>query len=89
VYNICTNILQNIDNRPKIDPYIIMEDNLEKLRLLNYEKIFCKKFNKPPVNKFYFAYNMNQKNEYGTSIQFIYFYELSNWLISLIKQVYV
>jgi len=83
----CNNILSNVEDKPKIDPFIVMEDIVEKLRLLNFEKIYCKKFKKDPINRFYFSCNLNIKSEMGTNMQFIYFCDLSNWLISLIKQV--
>lgn len=76
-----------------------MEDIIEKLRLLDYENTFCKKYNKEIIHKLYFACNncykppspnsMKNANMENTSktTQFAYFYELSNWLIALIKQV--
>lgn len=32
--------------KPKIDPFLIMDDIMEKLKLLNYEVEFCERFNK-------------------------------------------
>ncbi len=88
-----------------------MEDIIEKLRLLNYEICFCKKYKKEIISKFYFACNLNlssilknrilspsairpddiseealeaQKN---TQNQFGLFFELSYWLLNIIKQV--
>jgi hypothetical protein len=89
-----------------------MEDIIEKLRLLNYEECFCKKYKKEIISKFYFACSINtrmnpNKNrilspsayraddnseealeiQKSTRIQFGLFYELSYWLITIIKQV--
>lgn len=36
-----------------------MEDIIEKLRLLNYEECFCKKYKKEIISKFYFACSIN------------------------------
>ena len=71
-----------------------MDDINEKLRLLNYENNFCKKFNKEISNKYYFSINIygydynNENNSLNENypVQFSYFYDLSNWLISLIKK---
>jgi len=94
VIKICNEYLSKQEEKPKFDPFIIMDDINEKLRLLNYENNFCKKFNKELINKFYFATNIygydfnNENNSLNESypIQFSYFYDLSNWLMTLIKQ---
>lgn len=36
-----------------------MEDIIEKLRLINYEENYCKKYNKEIISKFYFACSNN------------------------------
>lgn len=114
------NILKQQDEKPRIDPYIVMEDIIEKLRLLNYEICFCRKFKKEIISKYFFACNLNnsgknrimspispanvgnssvpsspsKKDDYPTENnddkrfnQFALFYELSYWLINIIKQV--
>ena len=94
VIRICNEYLSKQEEKPKFDPFIIMDDINEKLRLLNYENNFCKKFNKDLINKYYFAFNIygydfnNENNSLNESypIQFSYFYDLSNWLMTLIKQ---
>jgi hypothetical protein len=89
--------LRQQDDKPRIDPFIVMEDIMEKLKLLDYENTFCRKYKKEIINKFFFACCNGQKpstnnliknseSGYKTS-QFVYFFELNNWLISLIKQV--
>ncbi len=94
VIKICESILKQQDDKPRIDPFIVMEDIVEKLRLLDYENTYCKKYKKEIINKFYFASSLTQKQPtnknsdiVSNNFQFAYFYELSNWLISLIKQV--
>lgn len=91
-----------------------MEDIIEKLRLIDYEENFCKKFKKEIISKFYFACSINHKNnsiknrilspsayrpddtsEEAQEIQrtmkkqFGLFYELSYWLIYIIKEVFI
>jgi serine/threonine protein kinase len=111
----CESILKSQDEKPRIDPFIVMEDICEKLRLIDYENSFCKKYRKEVVSKFFFACNCNlnsggaagsgsgskpttpNSNSHNSNIpnnsninsQFIYFYELCNWLLLLIKQVII
>ena len=85
----CLNILRVQEEKPRIDPFIVMEDICEKLRLIDYENAYCKKFKRAYINKFYFACNQNTQNTTTNELnpQFVYFYELCNWLVVLIKQV--
>jgi NIMA (never in mitosis gene a)-related kinase len=66
--------------RPKIDPYLVMDDIIEKLKLLNYESDFCKRFNRTPLSRIYFSHE-----EDPTKTKFTYFYELCYWLMSFSK----
>lgn len=34
--------MKNVANKPQIDSYLIMDDIIEKLSLLDYENSFCK-----------------------------------------------
>ena len=94
VLKICDEYISKQEEKPKIDPFIIMDDMIEKLRLLNYEINFCQKHNHEIINKYYFACNMygfNFDNKDNPSketypVQFAYFYDLCNWLMALIKQ---
>ena len=91
---ICDEYISKQEEKPRIDPFIIMDDLIEKLRLLNYEINFCQKHNHEIINKYYFACNMygfNFDNKENTSketypVQFAYFFDLCNWLMALIKQ---
>ena len=93
VLKICEYISKQ-EEKPRIDPFIIMDDIIEKLRLLNYEINFCKKFNHKIINKYYFACNIYGFNfDYKDNptketypIQFAYFFDLCNWLMALINQ---
>lgn len=94
VLTICNEYISKQEEKPRIDPFIIMDDIIEKLRLLNYEINFCEKHNHEIINKFYFAYNMygysfeNKDNPTMETypVQFAYFYDLCNWIMALIKQ---
>ena len=94
VLKICDEYISKQEEKPRIDPFIIMDDLIEKLRLLNYEINFCQKHNHEIINKYYFAcniYGFNFDNKENSTketypVQFAYFYDLSNWLMALIKQ---
>ena len=94
VLKICDEYISQQEEKPRIDPFIIMDDMIEKLRLLNYEINFCQKHNHEIINKYYFACNIygfnydNKENALKETypVQFAYFYDLSNWLMALIKQ---
>ena len=94
VIKICDEYISKQEEKPRIDPFIIMDDMIEKLRLLNYEINFCQKHNHEIINKYYFACNMygfnfdNKDNHTKESypVQFAYFFDLCNWLMALIKQ---
>lgn len=90
-------ILNNIEDKPKIDPFIVMEDILEKLKLIDYEVNYCKKLKKEVITRYSFACNvLGKPNTPGllsfeksslmnNSFQFISFYDLCTWLIFIIK----
>jgi NIMA (never in mitosis gene a)-related kinase len=94
VLKICDEYISKQEEKPRIDPFIIMDDLIEKLRLINYEINFCQKHNHEIINKYYFAcniYGFNFDNKENSTketypVQFAYFYDLSNWLMALIKQ---
>ena len=67
--------------RPKIDPFLVMDDITEKLRLLNYETEFCKRLNRKPLSRIFFSHEEDPQH-----IKFAYFYELSYWLMSFSKK---
>lgn len=91
----CEDYLAKQEEKPRIDPFIVMDDIMEKLRLINYEENFCNKYNKEVIPKYYFAcsiygydYNENSNNNSNDSFptQFAYFYDLCNWLMLITRQ---
>lgn len=56
-------------------PFVIMEDLLDKLRLLDYEQNFCRERNLKPISRHYFAIPTNPGE------QFFMFTSLSAWLL--------
>ena len=66
--------------KPKVDIFLIMDDIQEKLKLLNYENLFCRIFKHSPLSHVYFAHPVNPDE------QICYFYDVVYWLMSLNKQ---
>lgn len=66
------------DNDMDTDPLLLMEEILEKLKLLEYEALFLKIKGHKPLSRSYFAIKSTNPGE-----QFIYFSSLSIWLLSL------
>ena len=56
-------------------PYLVMEDLLDKLKLLNYEKEFSSELRMRPLNRHYFVIQTNPGE------QFFLFSSLAGWLI--------
>ena len=77
VEELCEIHLKTAVKKPRIDPFLVMDDIHEKLHLLDYTVNFCKVYGKPPLTRIYFAHLTNQQE------QFDYFYYLSYWLMSL------
>lgn len=56
-------------------PFVIMEELLDKLRLLDYDREFSRKMNLKPINRHYFAIQTNPGE------QFYMFTSLSAWML--------
>eukprot|EP01017_Pseudomicrothorax_dubius_P029003 TRINITY_DN3493_c0_g1_i13.p1 TRINITY_DN3493_c0_g1~~TRINITY_DN3493_c0_g1_i13.p1 ORF type:complete len:397 (+),score=127.10 TRINITY_DN3493_c0_g1_i13:70-1260(+) len=71
---------ENEDQQPQVgeeDLTALMEEIIEKLRLLNYEQQFLANKGLKPLNKAYFAFSTNQIE------QFNYFKQLVKWLFQM------
>ena len=60
------------------DPFIMMEQILDMLKLLDYENKFCKNKGFKPVSRVYFAVAHSNPSE-----QFMNFVSLVSWLLSI------
>lgn len=79
VVELCEIHMKTAGTRQRIDPFLVMDDVIEKLHLLDYENKFCKPYRKNPINRVYFLYPDNQAS------QLSYFYELTYWLMNIGK----
>ena len=56
VCQLCETYKKNIGSKPTIDIYLIMDDIIEKLSLLDYENAFCKGWKHKRISRIYFAH---------------------------------
>ena len=71
-------------NKPQIDTYLIMDDIIEKLSLLDYENAFCKGWKHKRISRVYFAHPpLNDEDEIA---RLYMLYDMSYWLMSLNKE---
>lgn len=66
---------------PKIDCFIVMEDIITKLHLIDYQT-FCRVTERKPVHRFYFAV---QDTACEPNDQLFHFLEIGYWLMNLSK----
>lgn len=69
----------SLNKKPTIDPYLIMDDIMEKLKLLDYENQFWARFGRKQIVRIYFALKDYKDN---TDEKFKYFYDLCYWLMT-------
>ena len=69
---------------PAIDQCIIMDDIIEKLSLLDYEKAFCKGWKHKKISRVYFAHPLPPDEDEKSRIHLLY--DMIYWLMSLNKE---
>ena len=72
-----------IQSKPLIDTYLIMDDIIEKLTLLDYENAFCKGWKQKRISRIYFSHS-NTGEDAVTRAN--YLYDIVYWLMSLNKE---
>ena len=68
---------------PTIDTYLIMDDIIEKLSLLDYETSFCKVWKQKRISRVYFAHGAQSDD---TLARVGLLYDMVYWLMSLNKE---
>ena len=61
-------------------PFLVMEDLLDKLKILDYERHFCRAQNMKPLSRHYFAMASSPAE------QFYSFTSLTAWLLSMLDR---
>ncbi|CAI2384901.1 unnamed protein product [Moneuplotes crassus] len=75
IVSICDMHKASEAKKPKIDSYLIMDDIMDKLKLLDYERKFALK----PISRIFFSHYEEEKGFNKCE----YLYELCYWLMSL------
>ena len=84
VCQLCETYKKLIGSKPTIDTYLIMDDIIEKLSLLDYENLFCKGYKHKRISRIYFAH---KPHEGETEQQRIcYIYDMVYWLLLMDKE---
>lgn len=78
VVELCDLYKKVVSKKPRIDPYLIMDDIIEKLRLLDYENAFCRSHKRKPISRIFFACKEGKQED-----KVEMFYEMSLWLINM------
>ena len=84
VCQLCETYKKMIASKPSIDTYLIMDDIIEKLSLLDYENAFCKGWRHKRISRIYFAHPPHKQDEDEiTRVNVLY--DMVYWLMSMDK----
>lgn len=84
VVQLCDTYKKIIGNKPAIDTYLIMDDIIEKLSLLDYENLFCKGYKHGRISRIYFAHK--PQGSETDSMRINYIYDMVYWLLLMDKE---
>ena len=84
VCELCETYKVNVGNKPQIDVYLIMDDIIEKLSLLDYETSFCKGWKKKRISRIYFAHPPHMGED--ATIRANYIFDICYWLMTMNKE---
>lgn len=68
-----------------MDIYLIMDDIIEKLSLLDYENAFCKGWKHKRINRIHFAHVTNDATKEQETQKVHLLYDMVYWLMSMDK----
>ena len=85
VCQLCETYKKVMASKPSIDTYLIMDDIIEKLSLLDYENLFCKGWRQKRINRIYFAHPPSKLGEDETT-RINVLYDMIYWLMSMHKE---
>ena len=84
VCQLCETYKNSIGSKPTIDIYLIMDDIIEKLSLLDYENTFCKVWKRKRISRIYFAHEPHMGED--TLGRVNYLYDMCYWLMNMNKE---
>jgi hypothetical protein len=72
-----------VGNKPSVDIYLIMDDIIEKLSLLDYETAFCKGWKHKRVSRIHFAHVQTGSTKEEEVAKVHLLYDMVYWLMSM------
>lgn len=84
VCQLCETYQKHMAMKPQIDTYLIMDDIIEKLSVLDYENAFCRGWKHKRISRVYFAHPPGPEEDESQRIHMLY--DMIYWLISLNKE---
>ena len=84
VCQLCETYKESVGNKPQIDIYLIMDDIIEKLSLLDYETSFCRVWKSKPISRIYYAHPPHFGETQDQRLN--YFFNMCYWLMSMNKE---
>ena len=85
VCQLCETYKKHMANKPQIDTYLIMDDIIEKLSLLDYENAFCRGWKHKRISRVYYAHQPLGDEDELHRIHMLY--DMCYWLMSLNKEM--
>ena len=85
ICQLCETYKKHMANRPQIDTYLIMDDIIEKLSLLDYENAFCRGWKHRRISRVYFAHPPGEGGDEDVNGRINLLYDMAYWLMSLNK----
>ena len=70
-------------NKPTVDIYLIMDDIIEKLSLLDYESSFCKGWKHKRISRIHFAHITSDSTREDEVARGHLLYDMGYWLMSM------
>lgn len=77
IVELCEIQLKATAKKSRVDPFLVMDDIHEKLKLLNYEQKFCIPTGRGPLSKVYFSQEIDKTEQLRC------FSDIAHWLMSL------
>lgn len=84
VCQLCETYKQSIGSKPQIDIYLIMDDIIEKLSLLDYETSFCKVYRHRRISRIYFAHPPHGSEDATARVNCLF--DMCYWLMNMNKE---
>lgn len=73
-----------IKSKSSVDTYLIMDDIIEKLSLLDYETSFCKGWRHKRISRVHFAHEVAPGMDQTERVHLLY--DMCYWLMSMHKE---